>query len=404
MPDRIADSLVLVFTFGMSLKAWHDTGMLERELELYRKLLGSYGRVVLVTYGADQECEVLRESLPEEERGRFALVCNREQAGLKAYVDSLPQRVVDAVAGDARVMVKTNQMAGGEAAVAIVEALRRAGKHAALMARGGYLWSRFVTHEHGPHSEEAEEVALRERELCRAADMVVGTTQDMVDDLAWRYGLDPSRTRVIPNFVLAEAGEANPVEREPGTILYAGQLVGRKRVDVLIEAMTRLPDDVKETARLEIVGDGPARATLRERAAQLGARVTFAHRLPHRELLQRMARCTIYAQASDLEGHPKTVIEAMSTGACVVVADSPGLGVVVEHGASGLRVSPDPDAFARAFAELLCDGDWREMLGSGAARSTRKKFALDNILPLEIEAHARAMDLGAKAPGLRAVG
>lgn len=404
MPDRIADSLVLVFTFGMSLKAWHDTGMLERELELYRKLLGSYGRVVLVTYGEKQECQILRDALPEEERSRFALVCNCEQASLKSYVETLPRRVLEVVEGDAKVVVKTNQMAGGEAAVTILEALRSAGKPAALLARGGYLWSRFVTHEHGPHSEEAEEVAIRERELCRAADMVVGTTQDMVDDLAWRYGLDPARTRVIPNFVLSEAGEANPGEREPGTILYAGQLVGRKRVDVLIEAMARLPDDVKDLARLEIVGDGPARATLRERAGQLGAHVTFAHRLPHRELLARMARCTIYAQASDLEGHPKTVIEAMSTGACVVVADSPGLGVVVEHGATGLRVSPDPDAFARAFAELLRDGDWREMLGSGAARASRKKFALDNILPLEIEAHQQAMAFGEKAPRLRAAG
>ena len=71
------------------------------------------------------------------------------------------------------------------------------------------------------------------------------------------------------------------------------------------------------------------------------------------------------AQASALEGHPKTVIEAMALGAAVVVADAPGLGEVVTHGVTGLRVEAQPGPIADAIGFLL-DEPWREQMGHGA--------------------------------------
>jgi glycosyltransferase involved in cell wall biosynthesis len=107
-------------------------------------------------------------------------------------------------------------------------------------------------------------------------------------------------------------------------------------------------------------------------------------------------------QASELEGHPKTVLEAMSAGAAVIVANSPGLGDVVMHGATGLRVSLDSEAFSRAISEMLNDADWRDALGAGAARMVHATLGLSAIAPKEIEAHQYALHHGtAMVPSLR---
>lgn len=392
MNSTLADSLVLVFTFGMSLKGWRDTGMLDREWALYEAVGPSYRRVVVVTYGDEEDDRILASLLKsDEDRERFRLVCNRSGLPLQTFCAALPTLVKEQLGGCSSALVKTNQMVGGEVAVQIADGLRRQSLVAGLVARGGYLWTRFVTYERGPHSDAANEAAARERLLCTSADMVVGSTEDMVTDLAWRYGLDPARTAVIPNYVLP-CDEVLPAEnRERGLLLYAGQLVRRKRVDVLIDAVARLPDDIRAGVSLEVYGEGPERKNLMAQAEKLGAPVKFFPRIPHLQLLDRMRLACAFLQASELEGHPKTVLEAMACGTPVIVAASPGLQEVVVHGGTGIKVPIDPDAFATAIGELIHDEDWREVIGASAARAVRAQFSLETVLVRELEVHRAAM-------------
>lgn len=389
MPTAIAHSLVLVFTEGVSLRQWRDTGLLEREWALYDGLLDNYEQLVLLTYGGTDDAGVLTPYLSPEKAARVRVVSNTGQVPQREFAHAAPPMVAEACRGGTAV-VKTNQMAGGDVAVQVARSLRASGQTTALIARGGYLWTRFVAYEHGPHSPQADDAAAREAVVCQAADMVVGTTQDMINDLAWRYHLDPSRCRVIPNYVLAEGDPRPSTEREPGTILYAGQLVARKRVDVLIRAAAMIAGGGSKV-RLDIYGDGPARRSLEALARELAAPVTFSGRIPHRDLLDRMGRCMIYAQASELEGHPKTVLEAMAAGTPVLVANSPGLMDVVTHGMNGLRLEPNADAFANAIEELLRDEEWRDTLGAAGARSIRAECGLPVVLEAERSLHRAAL-------------
>jgi glycosyltransferase involved in cell wall biosynthesis len=195
---------------------------------------------------------------------------------------------------------------------------------------------------------------------------------------------------VIPNYVLPISSEL--AEREPGLIVFAGSLVARKRVDILINAVAAL-GLADSKVKLEILGDGPERLVLETLARDLHAPVVFRGRLPHRETLARMCACQIYVQASSLEGHPKAVIEAMACGAPVIVADSPGLGPVVHHGVTGLRCAGDVQSFTHVMQELLADDDWRQVLGSSGARLAESTYGLSTISQLEADVHRRAMNL-----------
>jgi glycosyltransferase involved in cell wall biosynthesis len=383
-------TLVLTFTEGISLATWRDTGMLSREWALYRELLPHYGRVVFVTYGDSADHAILQSLLPPPDRAKAHVVCNDRQLDLWDYIAAVPAKVASLIAGPSPTIIKTNQMQGGELAVAIAAHLRHHAYPVGLIARGGFPWSLFVESEWGHASPQAQRTLEREHALVTAADLVVGTTQDMLDHLMARHSLDPSRTRLIPNYVDLTRDPTPIQERDAGTLLYAGQLVARKRVNILIESLALLSADTRQSVTLEVFGDGPELPRLRTLAGALGVPARFSSRIPHHELLARMHACTLYVQASALEGHPKTVIEAMSTGAPVIAAEAPGLDVIT-HTVDGLKVPPSPRAFAAAIETLLTQPHQRSRLGTAAAHTARRLYGLPTITSLELAAHRDAL-------------
>lgn len=403
MSTFLADALVLVFTDWSSLRRWLESGQLERDWAMDDAMGRHYRRLMLISTdhesGLDFGDALARRVLVDGSTpAPTEFVTNTSGLPLEQYLDEVPGRVAETLADAGSAVVRTHHMAAGRLALRITARLRRAGKQVGLLARGSYLWSRFAAHEFGNASREAIHAAAVERELCTAADAVAGTTGKMVDDLAWRHSLDPQKGIIVPNYVLADGPVPSAAEREPGLLVYVGKLVRRKRVELLIQAVARLPDQVRNAVRLHIIGDGPMQPELQRLATNLNAPVRFLQRRPHAQLLDELRRCQLFLHASELEGHPRSVIDAMAVGAPVLVADTPGLGSVIQHGATGIRVPADPEAFSTAIGELLADEDWREMLGSAAARVTRAAFGLDQILALELASQRLALERGTSRP------
>jgi glycosyltransferase involved in cell wall biosynthesis len=398
--NPIADALVLVFSTGTSLVSWKQSGLFPREWRLYEGLRPSFRKIVIVTADAHTQAEnqaVLASSPCGFDPDHHIIVTGNNSPAGTPDAPRLAASVTAALAGCRSAVVKTPIAHGGEVGLEIARSLRAAGLSVGLLARGGFLWSKFVAHEHGPHSLAHNEVAAIEGRLCQTADLVVGTTQDMIEDLAWRYHLPPGKGRVIPNYVLSEDEVTPASDREPSTILYAGPLMARKRVDLLIEAVALLSEQRRATVVLELLGSGPEQSRLESLARERNVTARFPGRLPHNAMLERMGRATLYAQCSELEGHPRGVIEAMASGCSVIVVDAPGLADIVTHGVSGLRVAPDPQALAHAIDGLLEDPDWRDTLGATASRVARASYALPIILEREIEASRLALRIGSAA-------
>ena len=385
MTETIAHTLLFTMSRDMSLFEWQRQGLLEREWALYDRLAPYYERIVVVSHGDNRDQSIAQALGP-----KVSCIVNRDGLDSLRYAASLPERFAQ-LGPFADVVIKTNQMDDAGAACVLASSLRRQRKPVTLIARCGYLRSQFLAHEFGPGSYRTVNAGLIEQTVIGAANLVVGTTQTIVDDLCWRDGLDTDHVRVIPNFVLADYPIIDAEDRDPNLLLYVGQLVARKRVDALIRAVADLPPDPPLT--LEIIGEGPEEQALRSLAMELNARVIFKPRLAHREVLARMSKASMYLQASALEGHPKSVLEAMSTGCVCIVADAPGLGCVIENGVTGVRVPGAPETFAYALAGLLEDTSWRQQIGACAAEQVRSRYGLDRIAELEIEAHKAACRL-----------
>ena len=403
MAERIADTLVVIFTRGVALRDWERSGLLAREWAMLETLREHYERLILVTHG-DGEDARLGATLA----GSPAVICNDKGLDPVVYAGDAVERAF-AMVREGRpdggsCVIKTNQMDDAGIADALLFRLRGAGVRSALIARGGYLRSRFEAKLHGSSSREAIDAGRDERRLCAAADLVVGTTGVMIDELAWRCEIGAQHTRVIPNYVLCTSEMTKAEDRDDAHILCAGRLIPRKQFDVVIRAVAALPPAMREGRRLEIVGDGPERDALAALAESLGVRLELPGALPHERLLERMGACGVFCQASAFEGHPKTVIEAMSTGAPCVVASTPGLGGVIQNGITGLVVPPKPESFTFAISGLLEDPFLRSTLGSAARDTARDRFGIRRIAELELRAHRDAVGLSERRGDDRASG
>jgi glycosyltransferase involved in cell wall biosynthesis len=204
------------------------------------------------------------------------------------------------------------------------------------------------------------------RVVARRCHAVIGASAHLLDALA-RLGSTPARTAVITYGV--DGALFQPVERarararlgirgDDPIVLYAGLLIGRKGVDVLLDAFARVAAR-HERVRLVLVGGSverdDRRAALAARATALGCgeRVVFAGSRPHAEMPLWFSAADVFAFASRLEGFPNVVREAIACGTPCVATALPGMADVVGEEAGIVVPVDDVDAFAGALERAL---------------------------------------------------
>lgn len=94
-----------------------------------------------------------------------------------------------------------------------------------------------------------------------------------------------------------------------------------------------------------------------------------------------LRRCTALVLPSYYaEGLPKSIMEAMAIGRAAIAADNVGCRDVVEHGVTGLLVSPrDPRALADAMAQLASSPEMARLMGMEGRRSAERRFDVHKI-------------------------
>jgi glycosyltransferase involved in cell wall biosynthesis len=368
--------LVLFMTEGMSLAAWDQVGMFDRETALYRRLRPHLAGITIVSYGDGQE-RAYRDRLLG-----IRIICNRGlsaeryRAWLRRH---LPSRWHQPV------IVKTNQTAGADLARQVA-----AGAGGWFIARCGYWLSDFMAREHGEDSSQAEQArALERRSYGTASRCIVTTAQAREALLA--MDVPTGRINILPNYVdtdlFVPATMPSPVH--PPRIVFIGRLAPQKNPDVVVKAarMTGMG--------LDMVGDGILKEGLRRLA--LDHPVIFHGNLPHRMLPDLIRDAFCFVLPSSYEGHPKALLEAMACGVPIVAARRPGIDTLIQDEVTGLLVEPDAADVAAAINRLRADPVLGARLGRAARDHVCRHFSLDDYLGKELAIY---QDMITSAPRL----
>lgn len=191
--------------------------------------------------------------------------------------------------------------------------------------------------------------------------------------------------RIIVHYIGIDTTHFQPdpeIARED-VVLFVGRLAESKGCEHLLEAMKEL-QRVRPSARLVVIGDGPARRALEEQAAQVRLQVTFLGAQPLDSVRGWMQKSrllclpAITARAGNTEALGLVLVEAQACGTPVVATRSGGIPEAVVDGDTGLLVEPsDVIGLARALRALSDDASLWHRMSREASTWVRSHFDID---------------------------
>jgi glycosyltransferase involved in cell wall biosynthesis len=242
---------------------------------------------------------------------------------------------------------------------------------------------------------------------CRGANAFVAISTSIEDELheAWSTGtmraprflgmdkLESEKPRIvsIPNGV-----PLPPMPWQPRgewwlntRAVFVGRLAPEKGLGTLIDAwpfvLARYP-----TAQLVLLGDGPERAALVDRARSLQLTVGTGQSIDLPGALadpsQILRTGDLFVLASREEGMSVALLESMSLGITLVASSIPGNRRLIRDFEHGRLVPPDnARAFAQAIIDQWSNSDRAFQMGRMARIRVEKEFSIDQVARKHLE-------------------
>ena len=220
----------------------------------------------------------------------------------------------------------------------------------------------------------------------RAAARIVTTGEALKRELVERNGYLDVRIDSVPTgmdprrFRPGERGEARGRVGLPRDATLVGIVAGLRPYKghrYLLEAVAGLPG-----VGLVIVGDGTERIQLEDRADRLGMRDRIWFAGWQLDVLPWLQALDVFAlPATDHEGVPQSLIQAMLAGLPCVSTASGGIPEIARQGDTALVVPPRQAGPLRdAIQKLISDRRLAEALGRNARSHCESRYSLERML------------------------
>lgn len=204
-------------------------------------------------------------------------------------------------------------------------------------------------------------------------------SQSIKELVAETYGVDRNVSVVATGIDFDRFGQAESRRQSLGwkedevILISAGRLAREKNFDLLIEAFSKLPQELG--ARLVILGEGDHRPALEQLAEQLGVaeRVDLVGLVPFEQMPHYLSSADLFCFASVTETQGLVTLEAMATGLPVAAVEASGTSDVVDSGVEGLLTEVDASALAGAMERLVRSPELRHVYAE-AARSKARQY------------------------------
>lgn len=240
------------------------------------------------------------------------------------------------------------------------------------------LYLHSLTFVNFPHTSGAETLAG-----LRKADLIITNSSSLESRLTDRF---PSMSRKIRVAWLGvDTSRFSPVQKTSHprafTLLFAGRLIPRKGVPILLQAVKLVNKQVAQPVKVMIAGGTPTSKYARQLqwlSRKFGVHAEFLGTIPHCRIHRVFRKADLFICPSQKhESFGLVNVEAMSSGLPVVASKNGGIKEVIQHGRSGLLINQykNPQAFADAICSLIMNKPLYLKMKQEARQIALEKFS-----------------------------
>lgn len=362
-------SLGFFFTLGVSLQTWDKAGILDREIKLYNILAGYFNKIYFFSYGNKKEL-----SYSSRLAKNIKVIYKKFPAPDFIYsllIPFLNYRLIKNCH-----LLKTNQMLGSWSAV-----LAKALFGNKLVVRTGFTWSKNYNQKKASIFKRIimlNTIRLLEKTAFFLSDLAIVTSHYDKRYLLTNYRLNGNKVRIIHNYIDTEIFKPLNEKKYKNRIVFVGRIAVEKNLPMLIEAIKG------SEICLDIIGIGPLQGDILKLARETKVRVNFLGVIPNNKLPVILNKYPVFVLPSLYEGHPKSLLEAMSCGLACIGSDVSGIDEVIDDSVNGILVKTDAESIRQGILKLLNDSKLREWLGQNARKKVIDEYSLEKIIEQEL--------------------
>ena len=358
----------IFLTWDYSLKTWEDSGTLEREIKLFKKLHEDKNiKFTFYSYGNNDDLKF---------RNKFDFInvipLYRNWRPTSRFVRFLYSLLIpirfSKQLGNLDILYQ-NQLLGAWVPIFIKYLKRKP-----LIIRTGYDMLEFAINDSKSRSLINLYKILTYISVIASDTYTVSNHSDL-KRFEYRYPKQKNKFLLRPNWVDILKSE-NISIRKVNKILTVGRIVQQKNFSFLISEFS----NTKEKFSIDIVGEGPQKETLEKLALQRNVQINFLGRVNHSELLSLYKEYKFFISTSYYEGNPKTLLEAMAAGCVVFASDISNHRELITNSNDGFLFQFDKGSLMSKFNDYSSKDLELTKISRNAIQKVTKNNSLDNLV------------------------
>ena len=314
--------VIILFTYGISLKDWNSSGLLEREIKIYNYLSKKCGiKFKFITFGDESDLDY-QDYIPDIEIIPIYKYINKSKSKYLELMRSFfyPLKIMKLTTfGNS--IIKTNQLWGSWMAI-ILKLLTKN----PLMIRTGYDLLTFKKNESTSNIKLLFYKYLTKFSL-KYSDKYIVTSKTDFQFLTNEFKKYKSKILIIPNWI--EKLDTIKTKSFINKIVSVGRLEKQKNFQYLI---MQISNSILE---LDIYGEGSEKETLIKIAEKNNSKVNFLGRINNDDLIKKLTNYKYFVSSALYEGNPKALLEAMSAGCIVIAPNVSGVNEIITNEYNG---------------------------------------------------------------------
>ena len=228
---------------------------------------------------------------------------------------------------------------------------------------------------------EFKEISGKEWYGSLIAKRVTAVSATLKKEVMQLYNVPDEKCDVVPNGVIprqyhadidpAEVKRSYGIDPSDPLILFIGRLAYQKGPDILVEAIQTVCQNHRD-AKLIVAGEGDMHRVLEEQARNLP--VNFVGYIPDSQYVRLLNACDLVVIPSRNEPFGLVLLEAWSAEKGVVASNVGGLSENIDSFVDGIKVEPEPDAFAEGIDSVISSPSWAVTFGKQGRKKINRQF------------------------------